>query len=312
VLEGRVAVVTGGGRGLGRAYALDLARHGATVVVNDPGVALDGSASSDRPADRVVAEIVNAGGSALASYDDIAIPEGAATMIASAAELGRVDAVVNNAGIMRDRSFAKLPIEDFEAVVRVHLLGSGYVTKAAWPHLIASGAGRVVFISSSVGLYGGFGQANYAAAKMGVVGLLKALVQEGARHGVCLNAVAPVGRSRMSEPLLDPEIAAGLSPELVAPVVTYLCSPVCTQSGAILEVGAGLIAPVRVVEGDGIWIDGTFDAATVARRIGELSESGQWHAFESSDRALERVFDRARSRSASTPRPLDPDARSGH
>jgi NAD(P)-dependent dehydrogenase (short-subunit alcohol dehydrogenase family) len=303
VNDGRVVIVTGAGRGLGRAYALDLARTGASVVVNDMGCALDGAASADRPAEEVVEEIRAAGGDAVANFDDVGSPVGAASIVATALDAyGRLDGLVNNAGIMRDRTFAKMPVEDFEAVIRVHLLGAGYCTHAAWPSLLASGAGRVVFISSSVGLYGGFGQANYAAAKLGVVGLMHALRLEGRKHGVRLNAVAPVGRSRMSSGLLEQEVADGLDPEMIAPVVSYLCSPRCDRDGLILEVGAGLVARVAVMESDGVWFDEAgFDAPRVADRAAEIADGGGYRPFDSSEEALARIFARARSVAAERP-----------
>ena len=251
--DGQVAVVTGAGRGLGRAHALALAARGARVVVNDPGADLRGEGAPVPVADAVVAEIAAAGGTAVASRDDVGDATSAALLVELALDtFGRLDVLVNNAGIMRDKVFKKMDLADFEKVVRVHLLGSAYVTRHAFPHMIRQDFGRVLMTTSAAGLYGAFGGANYAAAKLGIVGLTKSLSIEGARHNVLVNAIAPVAASRMSEALLAPAEFARMTPDHVVPAALMLCARDCCLTGQVLEVGAGYCAKVDIVEGHGL------------------------------------------------------------
>ena len=256
-LNGRVAVVTGAGGGLGRSHALELARHGAHVVVNDaadPG--------------QVVKEIVALGGSATANHDGVDTWDGGAAIIATAVDTyGRIDIVVNNAGVLRDKSFGKLEPDMVRDVMAVHLDGAFHVTKAAWPHLVRQGSGRIVMTSSGSGLYGNIGQANYGAAKMGLVGLMRVLALEGARSGIQVNAIAPLARSQMTEGVLPEEILERLSPEWVSPLVAWLASDECADSGHIYSVAGGYYARVAVVEGPGISFD----------HVPSLSELAQAH-----------------------------------
>jgi NAD(P)-dependent dehydrogenase (short-subunit alcohol dehydrogenase family) len=294
-LRGRRVLVTGAGRGLGRAHALTLAAAGAAVVVNDTGADLDGTGPSPEPADKVSAEITAAGGTAFASHDDVASHDGAAAAVAFAEEaLGGLDAVVNSAGILRDRTFAKMALEDFDEVVRVHLGAVAYTTRAAWAALGRSGTGRVVVTSSASGLYGQFGQANYAAAKMGLLGLVNVLKQEGARSGIRVNAIAPVAATRMTIPLLPAEIVAGLDPGLVSPLVGYLVSADCTDTGLVLEVGGGLMAAVRVTESEPVPAGGSVGEAAAA--IAALRDPPPGQPFASAGAALERIMTAARDR----------------
>jgi len=254
--DGRVAIVTGAGGGLGRSHALFLASRGARLVVNDLGGAVDGEGGSATAAERVVQEIRAAGGEAIASGESVADPAAAERLVQSALSAwGRLDILVNNAGILRDKSFAKMPVADFDKVLQVHLLGSAYVTKAAWPAMQERQYGRIVMTTSAAGLYGNFGQSNYAAAKLGVVGLMNALKQEGSKHGITINTIAPVAFTRMTEGLLPPQAKEVLKPELVTPAVAWLASEQCAESGLILSVGGGYIARVQIVEGAGVRFD---------------------------------------------------------
>ncbi len=244
--EGKVAIVTGAGGGLGRTHALLLAARGAKVVVNDLGGATDGSGSGTSMADQVVEEIRAAGGEAIANYDSVATPEGGAAIVASALETyGRVDILINNAGILRDRSFLKQSTDDLEAVIDVHLKGAFFVTKPAFAQMKQQGHGRIIFTSSSAGTFGNFGQSNYGSAKMGLVGLTKVLSIEGARYDIHANAIAPVARTRMTEQVLGP-LAESFPPEQVSGLVAWLCSPECEVSGECFSVGGGRIARIFV------------------------------------------------------------------
>ena len=255
-LDGRVALVTGAGGGLGRQHALTLAGLGAKVVVNDVGGTVHGGNGDAAPADRVVAEIEAAGGEAVAHHASIADPAGAQSLVELAVErFGAVDILVNNAGILRDRTFAKITLEDFEAVLAVHLMGTVYCTHAAWPVMLEQGYGRVVVTTSGSATNGNFGQSNYAAAKLGVVGLMNVLALEGVRKGVLINAIAPGAATRMTTDLIPGEIRDYLAPGLVSPVVAYLCSESCTDTGCIIWSVAGKVARVFYAETPGIQFD---------------------------------------------------------
>ena len=255
-LDGRVALVTGAGGGLGRQHALTLAGLGAKVVVNDVGGTVHGGNGDAAPADRVVAEIEAAGGEAVAHHASIADPAGAQSLVELAVErFGSVDVLVNNAGILRDKTFAKMTLEDFEAVLAVHLMGTVYCTHAAWPVMLEQGYGRVVVTTSGSATNGNFGQSNYAAAKLGVVGLMNVLALEGVRKGVLINAIAPGAATRMTTDLIPGEIRDYLAPGLVSPVVAYLCSESCTDTGCIIWSVAGKVARVFYAETPGIQFD---------------------------------------------------------
>jgi NAD(P)-dependent dehydrogenase (short-subunit alcohol dehydrogenase family) len=243
--EGRVAIVTGAGGGLGRAYALELARRGAKVVVNDLGAARDGTGHSDAAA-RVVAEIEAAGGTAMANGASVTDFDQVEAMVGSAKERwGTVDILINNAGILRDKSFAKMDMADFRAVLDVHLVGSAHCTKAAWETMRAQGYGRILMTASSTGLYGNFGQANYGAAKLGLLGLAKTLSIEGARHGIRVNTIAPTAATRMTQDLFPPEMLVRFNPENVAPAALYLVSE-GSPTNAIVGAGAGVVQAAYV------------------------------------------------------------------
>ncbi|GAA3513135.1 NAD(P)-dependent dehydrogenase (short-subunit alcohol dehydrogenase family) [Streptosporangium album] len=250
--DGRVAVITGAGHGLGRSHALSLAERGAKVVVNDLGGALDGTGASTGPAADVVELINKNGGEAVANTDNVATPEGAKAIVRTAIDaFGRLDVVVNNAGILRDKSFGKMSVEEFDQVLAVHVRGSFLVSHAAFPYLKEQGYGRIVNTSSPAGLFGNFGQANYSTAKMGLVGLTKTLGIEGARAGIKANAIAPIAWTRMTEALLPAEFEAKFTAERVSTLVTFLAHEACEASGEVFSVGAGRIARVFVAEGPG-------------------------------------------------------------
>ena len=249
--EGKVAVITGAGGGLGREHALLLASRGAQVVVNDLGGAVDGTGASAGPAQKVVEEIEALGGAAVADGNSVATQDGAEAMVKTALEaFGRIDIVINNAGILRDKSFANMTPDLWDPVIAVHLTGAYNVTRAAWPHLREQAYGRIVSTSSAAGIFGNFGQANYGAAKMGIVGLTRVWAQEGGKYNIRANAIAPVARTRMTEDLLGP-LVEKIAPELVSPVVAYLASEECQVSGEVYSVGGGRVSRVFIAEAPG-------------------------------------------------------------
>jgi NAD(P)-dependent dehydrogenase (short-subunit alcohol dehydrogenase family) len=237
--DGRVAIVTGAGGGLGKEYALELGRRGAMVVVNDLGGAVDGSGSSQSAADLVVEQIKDAGGEAVASYDSVATREGGAAIVETAVErFGEVDVVINNAGILRDKSFGNMTLDEVDAVLDVHLRGAFHVSHPAFKVMKERGYGRFVHTTSASGLFGNFGQVNYGAAKAGLVGLSNVLAIEGAKYNIKSNAVAPTARTRMTEDILGPFVEM-FDPAQVMPMVLYLCSEQSDLSHEIFTVGGG-------------------------------------------------------------------------
>lgn len=240
----QVVIITGAGGGLGREYARLMASRGAKVVVNDLGGSVHGAGDGHGPADGVVAEIQRAGGVAIASYDSVASPEGGQAIIATAMQaFGRIDALVHNAGILRDKSFLKLEAADVEDVLDVHLKAAFWLCQPAFAVMKAQGYGRFVLTTSASGIFGNFGQANYGAAKTGLIGLMRVLSIEGARYGIRANCVSPSARTRMTEELLGP-LAKHLAPEHVAPLVAYLCSSDCDFTSEIISAGGGRFARV--------------------------------------------------------------------
>ena len=240
--DGKVAVVTGAAGGLGREHALLLAARGARVVVNDAGVSVGGEGADEAPAARTAREIEDLGGIAVPDTNTVATAEGGEAVVATALEaFGRVDIVVNNAGILRDKAFHNLTPDLLDPVLDVHLKGSFWVTRPAWAHMREQGYGRVVCTSSSSGILGNFGQSNYGAAKTGLVGLTRVLAVEGARHNIRANAIAPLARTRMTEELLG-AFADRLSPRLVSPVVAWLCHEDCPVTGEVFAVGGGRVS----------------------------------------------------------------------
>jgi len=272
-LAGHTLIVTGAGGGLGRAYARSLAAAGAQVVVNDLGGARDGSGAGTAMADGVVDEIRAEGGQAVASYADISSEAGATELVQTALDaFGGLHGVVNNAGILRDASFAKMTSAEWEAVLRVHQFGSFHVTRAAWGHLREQGYGRIVMATSTSGLYGSFGQANYASAKAGLVGLALTLAIEGARSNIGVNCVAPLAATRMTADVAPQEVLDRLDPEFVPPVVTHLMSEECTDSGQIFVVGGGLVQRHSLFMNKGVTFADVPTVAEVRDRWAEITD----------------------------------------
>ena len=245
--EDRVVIITGAGNGLGKSYALELANRGAKVVVNDLGGSMDGSGSGNSPADDVVGEIKSKGGEAVANYDSVATKEGGEAIVSTALDTyGKVDAVINNAGILRDKSFVNMTEEEFSIVIDVHLKGTYYVCHPAFKFMKENSYGRIVNIASPSGLFGNFGQANYGAAKMGIVGLTNILAIEGAKYNIKANVIAPNAMTRMTESIFGEEMGKLFKVEQVSPMVAYLASEVCEPTHEIFSVGAGRFARVGI------------------------------------------------------------------
>ncbi|NBA95014.1 SDR family oxidoreductase [Pseudomonas sp. R5(2019)] len=271
--EDKVVVVTGAGGGLGRAHALLFARQGARVVVNDLGGSAHGDGANASAADRVVAEIVEAGGTAVANHDSVS--DGARIVEQALDTFGRVDVLVNNAGILRDKSFHKMDDADWDFVYRVHVEGAYKVTHAAWPYLREQNYGRVIFTSSTSGIYGNFGQSNYGMAKLGLYGLTRTLAIEGRKHNILVNAIAPTGGTRMTEGLMPTEVFEQLKPELISPLVVYLGSEQCQDTAGLFEVGGGWIGKLRWERSLGVGFDphqgiAVEDVAANWQRIGDF------------------------------------------
>ena len=257
----QVAIVTGAGGGLGRCHALELARRGAKVVINDLGGTMDGSGGSSDAAEAVVAEIKAMGGEAIANGGSVSDRAGAQSMVDDAMNAwGRVDVLINNAGILRDKSFSKMTLDDFEMVVNVHLMGAAYCSHAVWPIMREQNYGRILMTTSPSGLYGNFGQTNYGAAKMGQVGLMNSMKIEGAKNNIHTNSLAPVAATRMTENLMPEEVLEKLGPELVTPAAIFLVSEEA-PNGVILQAQGGQYSLAAVVENNGVnlGVDATAD-----------------------------------------------------
>lgn len=289
--DDRVAIVTGAGRGLGRSHAIALAERGARVVVNDLGADVDGTGRSSEAADAVVAIIEAAGGEAIASAADITDAGEVQAMVGTAMERwGRVDILVNNAGVLRDKSFVNMEVDDFRAVVEVHLMGAVACTKAVWPIMREQSYGRIVMTSSSSGLYGNFGQSNYGAAKMSLVGLMNVLHLEGRNYDIRVNTLAPAARTRMTEEIIPGEALSLLAPESVTPAVLFLVSD-DAPSRTILAAGAGGYAVAKIYETNGIWVPPTEQTPeVVAARFAEIADpEGQAELAEGSAQTVKFV-----------------------
>lgn len=278
--DGKVAIVTGSGNGLGRQHALELAKRGAKVVVNDLGGSVDGSGGGSEAANKVVAEIRAAGGEAIANGASVTDDSGVAGLIKQTMdEWGRIDIVVANAGILRDKSFSKMEAQDFEAVVGVHLFGSFKTIHAAWDIMKAQNYGRIVVTTSAAGLYGNFGQTNYGAAKLGLVGLMNTLKAEGAKNDIRINAICPIAATRMTESILPPAMLEKMRPEYVTPGVIHLLSEEA-PSGVVLTAAAGVFSVARIYETEGVYLgEGGLSAEEVRDNWDKITDPAGQQAY---------------------------------
>jgi NAD(P)-dependent dehydrogenase (short-subunit alcohol dehydrogenase family) len=288
--DGQVVIVTGAGGGLGRSHALEFARRGAKVVVNDLGGAIDGSGGSSKAAEAVVAEIAAAGGEAIADGASVTNDSGVAAMIERTMDKwGRIDVLVANAGVLRDRSFAKMEIADFAAVVDVHLMGTVKPLKAVWDIMRSQNYGRVVVTTSSTGLYGNFGQSNYGAAKLALVGLMNTIKLEGAKNNIHINAISPVAATRMTDALMPPEMLEKLAPEHVTPGVVYLASQEA-PTGAILTAGAGVFSLAQMVETEGAFLGNAASAESVRDQWAQITDPAGAQAYPSGGGQTQKIL----------------------
>jgi NAD(P)-dependent dehydrogenase (short-subunit alcohol dehydrogenase family) len=283
--DGKVAIVTGAGGGLGKQHALELARRGAKVVVNDLGGSMDGSGGHSDAAKATVAEIEALGGEAIANGSSVTDDTGVQRMVQDTMDKwGRIDVLIANAGILRDKSFSKMDIADFELVLNVHLMGTVKPTKAVWEIMREQNYGRIVVTTSSSGMYGNFGQSNYGAAKMGILGFMQTIKLEGQKNNIHINAISPVAATRMTENLMPPAMLEKLKPEYVTPGVVYLASE-DAPTGAILTAGAGVFAMTRLYETEGVYLgEGGLSVEEVRDNWAKISdEAGQKPYFAGSE-----------------------------
>jgi NAD(P)-dependent dehydrogenase (short-subunit alcohol dehydrogenase family) len=299
----RVAIVTGAGGGLGRAHALLLASRGAKVVVNDLGGARDGTGGGSAMADKVAEEIRAAGGEATPNYDGVDTMAGGEAIVKTALDAyGKVDIVINNAGILRDRAFHNMTEEDWEKVLAVHLKGAFCVTQPAFRVMRQNKYGRIVFTTSAAGLYGNFGQTNYGSAKMALVGLMNTLKIEGQKYNILANTIAPLAGSRLTEDVLPTPVVEALKPELVSPIAAYLCSEECTDTGSVWVAGGGYFSRAAIVEGKGIALDlsGEISLEQIRDNWGKIKDmSGAEEFANANAEGLTRIFSNLQKGAAS-------------
>ena len=292
--EGQVAIVTGAGNGLGKSHALELGRRGAKVVVNDFGGARDGTGGSLSPAEAVVEEIIAAGGEAIANGANVANYDDCEAMVADAvSKWGRVDVLINNAGILRDKSFGKMETSDWDSVVAVHLNGSGNCSRAVWGHMREQNYGRILMTTSTSGIYGNFGQANYGAAKLGVVGLMNTLCIEGAKYGININCVSPTAATRMTEDIMTEDMLQQLDPKYVTPAAVFLVSK-DAPNHCVMFAGAGSYTTMQISESAGLHLaeeDRTADG--VAANFSQISDMSKPDVFYSGTEHVVKVVQMA-------------------
>jgi NAD(P)-dependent dehydrogenase (short-subunit alcohol dehydrogenase family) len=270
--DGKVVIVTGAGGGLGRAHALEFAKRGAKVVVNDLGGAVDGTGGNSAAAEGVVKEIADAGGTAIANGASVSDDAGVAHLVKQTMDaFGRIDVLIANAGILRDKSFSKMELKDFDAVMQVHVMGTVKPAKAVWEIMKTQQYGRIVVTTSSTGLYGNFGQTNYGTAKLGLVGFMNTLKLEGAKDNIKVNAICPVAGTRMTENLMPPEVVAMLKPEYVTPAVVFLASQ-DAPTGVVISAAAGAFSSAQIVESNGVNLGHSATADDVAANWGTISD----------------------------------------
>ena len=292
--DGKVAIVTGGGGGLGRAHALEFAGRGAKVVVNDLGGAVDGTGGSSAAAENVVAEIKAAGGTAVANGASVTDDAGVAHLVQQALDaFGRIDILIANAGILRDKSFAKMELKDFAAVMDVHVTGTVKPVKAVWQLMRDQQYGRIVVTTSSTGLYGNFGQANYGTAKLALIGLMNTLKIEGMKDNIKVNAICPVAATRMTEALMPPPMLEQLKPEYVTPGVVFLASE-DAPTGVILTAGAGVFSAAEMIETAGINLGPAATADTIADNWQRISDFSTAKHYIAGSEQVAKIFDRVR------------------
>ena len=288
--DGKVAIVTGAGGGLGRQHALELARRGAKVIVNDLGGSVDGSGGGSESANKVVEEIKAMGGEAIANGSSVTDDAGVQRMVKDAMDAwGRIDILVANAGILRDKTFTKMEIGDFQVVVDVHLMGTVKPAKAVWDIMREQNYGRIVVTTSSTGLYGNFGQSNYGAAKLGLVGFMNTLKLEGQKNNIHVNAISPVAATRMTENLMPAEILAQLKPEFVTPGVVFLCSE-DAPTGTVLTAGAGAFAVSRIVETEGVYLGGGATVEQVRDNWAKIADPEGQQAYPNGGGQTQKFF----------------------
>ncbi len=294
--DGKVAIVTGAGGGLGRAHALELAARGAKVVVNDLGGAVDGTGGNSQAAEAVVAEIKAKGGTAIANGASVSDDAGVAHLIKQTTDaFGRIDILVANAGILRDKTFAKMELKDFDAVMAVHLMGTVKPCKAMWQMMRDQQYGRIVVTTSSTGLYGNFGQTNYGAAKLSLIGFMNSLKLEGAKDNIKVNAICPVAGTRMTENLMPPNVLEMLKPEYVTPAVVYLCSEEA-PTGTILTAAAGVFAAAQLVETDGVNLGHKATADDVAANIAKITDFTNAKHYTQGNEQSQKFFARVQDK----------------
>ena len=289
----KVAIVTGAGGGLGRSHALELSKRGAKVVVNDLGGSVDGSGGSSDAAEKVVKEIISSGGQAISNGSSVTDDNGVKLMIDQTIdEYGRIDILINNAGILIDKSFSKMEINDFEKVLNVHLMGTVRPTKAVWEIMKEQNYGRILVTSSSSGLYGNFGQTNYGAAKLGLVGFMNTLKLEGQKYNVNVNALTPVAYTRMTANLMPPEAENLLTPESVTPAAIYLVSDTA-PNGIILCAGAGVYSVSKIMESDGLSLGLSATAEDIVNNWEKISNFDQAKSYNMGGEQTGKVFEKA-------------------